>query len=179
MLETERLVLREWEETDAQELFKHARDPLVGLPCGWPPHQSVDESVEVIRNVLKDPETYAVCLKGSNAPIGSMGLKLADVSDSAERSDECELGYWIGQAYWGKGYIPEACEELIRHGFEDLGMRQMRCCYFEGNEKSKRVQEKLGFRFVETKHDMDVPLLGEKRISHVSVLTKEEWAMLQ
>ena len=50
MLETERLVLRRWEESDAENLYQYAKDPDVGPIAGWPPHQSVEESLDVIRN---------------------------------------------------------------------------------------------------------------------------------
>jgi acetyltransferase, GNAT family len=51
------------------------------------------------------------------------------------------------------------------------------CAYFEGNEKSKRVQEKLGFRHEKTLRDVDVPLLKEVRIEHVSLLSREAWRL--
>ena len=65
MLETERLILRRWEDGDAEDLFKYASDPDVGPIAGWPPHQSVDESRDVIKNVLSGKEAYAICLKES------------------------------------------------------------------------------------------------------------------
>ena len=52
MLETKRLILRRWEESDAERLYEYAKDPDVGPIAGWPAHQSMDESREVIRNVL-------------------------------------------------------------------------------------------------------------------------------
>ena len=57
MLETERLILRPWEESDAETLYEYAKDPDVGPIAGWPPHQSVEESLAVIRNVFKQCET--------------------------------------------------------------------------------------------------------------------------
>ena len=63
MLQTKRLILRPWQERDAQSLYEYAKDPEVGPPAGWPPHTSVENSREIIRNVLSSPETYAVCLK--------------------------------------------------------------------------------------------------------------------
>lgn len=66
-------------------------------------------------------------------------------TDMTERDDECELGYWLGKAFWGGGYMPEATREIIRHGFEDIGMTKIWCGYYEGNQKSKRVQENFGF----------------------------------
>ncbi len=174
MLETKRLVLRAWQESDAQSLYKYAQDPDVGPPAGWPQHTSVDNSLEIIRNVLSVPETYAVCQRDGKA-IGSVGLRLKGNTDMTDREDECELGYWIGKPFWGQGLIPEAAGELPRHAFEELHMRAVWCGYYEGNEKSHRVQDKLGFVYHHTTHDLEVLLLGEKRTGHASILTRERW----
>ena len=71
--------------------------------------------------------------------------------------------------------MPEAAEELLRHGFEDLGMEVVWCGFYDGNQKSKRVQEKLGFVFHHTCSEVPVPLLRETRVEHVNVMTKEHW----
>ena len=92
-IETERLILRPWDEDDAEDLYQYASDPDVGPPAGWPTHTSVENSREIIRSVLSAPETYAVCLKDHGKPIGSIGLHRNDL---AELEDEYELGYWIG-----------------------------------------------------------------------------------
>ena len=93
MLETERLILRRWKESDAESLFQYAKDPDVGPIAGWPPHQSVEESLNVIRNVFNGQEAYAICLKTDNKAIGAIELKLNGHTDMTERDDECELGY--------------------------------------------------------------------------------------
>ena len=174
MLETERLLLRPWEETDAQSLYTYAKDPDIGYPAGWPAHTSVENSRKIIRDVLSAPETYAVCLKDGKA-IGCVGLKLKGYTDMTDREDECELGYWLGKPYWGQGLIPEAARELLRYAFESLHMRAVWCGYYEGNEKSRRVQQKLGFLYHHTTENLDVELLQEQRTGHCSVLTKEQW----
>ena len=115
ILYTERLILRPWEESDAESLYKYASDPRVGPPAGWPPHASVESSREIIKGILSAPETYAVVLKETGEPVGSIGLKTH--CDLAEEDDEAELGYWIGVPYWGQGLIPEAAREILRHGF--------------------------------------------------------------
>ena len=176
MLKTQRLVLRPWQEADAQSLYEYAKDPAIGPPAGWPPHTSVENSRQVIKQFLSAPETYAVCLNGK--PIGSIGLKLKGFTDMTEREDECELGYWIGKPFWGQGLIPEAARELLRHGFEALGMNAVWCGYYDGNEKSHRVQEKLGFVYHHTTENLEVPLLNEIRTGHVSLLTKARWEEL-
>lgn len=136
MLETKRLILRKWTEEDASSLFEYAKDPEVGPVAGWPPHKSKEESLNVIRNVFNGAECYAICEKGSGKAIGAIELKLNGHTDMTNRDDECELGYWLGKPFWGKGYMPEAAKELIRHGFEDIGMTTIWCGYYEGNHKS-------------------------------------------
>lgn len=178
MMQTKRLILRPWQEADAESLYAYAKDPDIGLPAGWPPHKSVEDSRGVIRYVFSAPETYAVCLE-DGSPIGSIGLKLKGSTDMTDREDECELGYWIGKPFWGQGLIPEAAEELLRHAFEELGMRAVWCGYYEGNVKSRRVQEKLGFVHQYTTEGLELPLLGERRTGHTMLLTKERWKDLR
>ena len=175
-METERLILRRWREEDAEDLYTWARDPEVGPIAGWPPHRSAEESREIIRTVLSAPEAYAVCRKTDGRAVGSIQLKLNGPTDFSDRDDQCELGFWIGKPFWGQGLIPEAAQALLRRAFEDLGMRKVWCAYYDGNEKSKRVQEKLGFRYQWTTEGLDVPLMHETRTGHVNLLTKEEWA---
>ena len=179
LLETERLILRRFDESDAENVYLYAKDPDVGPIAGWPPHKSVDESREVIRNVFSGSEAYAVCLKSDNKAIGAIELKLNGHTDMTEKDDECELGYWLGKPFWGQGIIPEAVREILCHAFEDIGMNKVWCGYYDGNVKSKRVQEKCGFRYQWTTPDVDVPLMNEIRIGHVSCLTKEEWEQMQ
>ena len=178
ILETERLILRPWTENDAEELYKYASYPDVGPPAGWPPHTSVENSQEIILGVLSKPETYAVCLK-DNTPIGSIGLHLNGSTDMTDRDDECELGYWIGKPFWGQGMIPEASRELLRYAFEDLGMRAVWCGYYDGNEKSRKVQEKLGFVYQHKTEGLEVSLMNEIRTGHCSLMTKERWQKIQ
>ena len=174
-METERLLLRPWEDADAEDLYEFAKDPDVGPIAGWPAHRSVEESLEVIRGVLGRPETYAICLKEDGRAIGSIGLHLAGYTDMTDKDDECELGYWLGKPFWGRGIVPEAVREILRHAFEDLGMSCVWVGYYDGNDKSRRVQEKCGFRYQWTTDEVDVPLMNEVRKGHVSRLTREEW----
>ena len=172
ILETQRLLLRAWEESDAQECYRYAKDPLVGPSAGWPVHTSVENSRQVIRDVLMVPETYAIVLKETGLPIGSIGLHQTAI---CENKDEAELGFWIGVPYWGQGLVPEASRELLRHAFEDLNLSRVWCGYFDGNVQSKRVQEKLGFRYRRTVEDFPVRQLGETRTLHENLLTRGDW----
>ncbi len=176
VLETERLILRPWAEEDAAECYRYAKDPDIGPAAGWPVHTSVENSREIIRNVLSKPETYAIVLKETGLPVGSIGLHRNDL---ATGDDEAELGYWLGKPYWGRGIVPEAARELLRHAFEDRNLARVWCGYYDGNEKSRRVQEKLGFSYQWASENVPVPQLGEVRKGHVNCMTREEWETLR
>ena len=174
IIETERTILRPWHEEDAVDLYLYAKDPDVGPIAGWPVHTSVDNSREIIRSILSTPETYAVVLKTTNKAIGSIGLMISSQSNIGLPNNECEVGYWIGVPYWGQGLIPEAVKALQKHAFEDLGMKKMWCGYFDGNTKSKRVQEKCGFKYIMTKEKVPSQLEGELRTEHITCISNEE-----
>ena len=169
-LETKRLILRPWREEDAQQLYELCRDPEIGPAAGWPAHRSVEESLEVIRNVFDPDRTWAVTLRGNDLPIGTVGLK----DTTAVEGGEPELGYWVGRAYWGKDYIPEAAEAVLEHCFTTLSAERVWCGHYEGNEKSRRVIEKCGFVPAFSRRE-DVRLLNEERLCHYYALTAQQW----
>ena len=175
MLETKRLILRRWQDSDADSLYEYAKDQDVGPIAGWPAHQSIEESREVIRNVFNGKEAYAICMKTDRKAIGAIELKLNGHTDMTERDDECELGYWLGKPFWGKGFVPEAVKAMLRHAFSDIGMTKVWAGYYDGNIKSKRVQEKCRFRYQWKSEDVDVPLMHEKRTGYVNSLTRDQW----
>ena len=103
IFETERLILRPWELTDAEYLFQYASHPDVGPIAGWSPHVSVENSREIIENILSVSETYAVVLKELSHPVGSIGLMIGSASNIGIPDTEGEIGYWIGVPFWGQG----------------------------------------------------------------------------
>ena len=175
ILETERLILRPWEECDAEDLYQYASHPDIGPIAGWAVHTSVENSREIIRDVLSAPETYAVVLKETGQPVGSIGLMLGNASNIGLPDTEGEIGYWIGVPFWGQGLIPEAVRELMRYGFEQLNLEKIWCGYFEGNLKSKRVQEKCGFRYHHTAENVPCALSGVLRTEHLTCITRDQW----
>lgn len=175
ILTTDRLILRPWTDADAETLYQYAKDPEVGPIAGWPVHTSVENSLEIIRTVLSADETYAICLKDNNVAVGSVGLMIGKSSNLDLPDTEGEIGYWIGVPFWGQGLIPEACREIIRRGFEDLGLEKLWCGYFDGNIKSKRAQEKCGFRYHHTNRDIHWALMDDIRTEHVTCLSREDW----
>lgn len=173
---TERLTLRPWRETDAEDLYRYASDERVGPPAGWPAHKSVEESREIIRTVFSRDGVYAVTLKGTERAVGCIGLLAGAQCNFPLAPDEGELSYWLGVPFWGRGLIPEAARALLCHGFREMGLRAVWCGYFDGNAKSKRVQEKCGFRYHHTEPEKFYALTQDRRVEHVCRLTREEWA---
>lgn len=172
-MQTERLILRSWCEADAESLYEYAKDERVGPIAGWPVHTGVENSREIIRTALSADETYAVCLKEDNRAIGSIGLLIGKKSNLDLPESEGEIGYWIGVPFWGRGLIPEAMRELIRHAFDDLHLERLWCGYFDGNEKSKRAQEKCGFVYHHTNQDIHWELMDDIRTEHITCLEKQ------
>ena len=175
VLETQRLVLRPWADADAPELYEYAKDPRVGPMAGWPPHTSIENSRDIIRGILSEPETYAVVLKSTSKPVGSVGIMLPGSGSAPMEQSEAEIGYWIGVPFWGQGLIPEAVRELLRRCFEDLNRTAVWCGYYEGNVKSWRVQEKCGFCYHHTEQKQSP--LGDMRMEHFSRITLAQWQL--
>lgn len=175
MIGTERLILRPWEDTDAESLYEYAKDPAVGPVAGWPVHTSVENSLDIIRTVLSGEETYAVCLKEDNRAIGCVSLMIGKQSNIGLPDSEGEIGYWIGVPFWGRGLIPEAVRAVIRHAFLDRKLEVLWCGYFDGNEQSGRVQEKCGFVYHRTDKDIHWKVMDDIRTEHITRLTREEW----
>lgn len=171
-LETPRLLLRPWREDDAETLYRWASDPAVGPAAGWKPHVDVEDSRNVIRNVLSADGTFAVTVKAlGDEGVGSVGVFPCD---SGEAKGEPEIGYWIARPFWGRGLIPEAVRELQRYIFEETAAPRCWCAHFEGNEKSRRVIQKCGFthRFSQVTGPWPSDV---NPMTHFYVLTREEW----
>jgi len=143
VLETARLILRPYCERDIAELL-----PLIG-------------SLEVARTTLRIPHPYTeqdardflvniqaeeevrlgITLRGDGRLIGGVGLRVNSPHGHAE------LGYWLGVPYWGKGYATESAREMLRYGFENLGLHRIFATCFKYNPASGRILKKIGMRY--------------------------------
>ena len=121
------------------------------------------------------PPIYKCAMCGNVYAVATGIFYKSPNSVFAKNNDEYELGYWIGKPFWGQGLIPEASRELLRYAFEELGMRAVWCGYYDGNEKSRKVQTKLGFVYRYTSHGLSGKLLNEIRTGHCNLMTKERW----
>ena len=146
MMETDRILLRPWRESDAQALYKYASDPDVGPRAGWPPHKNVDESLQIIRTVFNTPTMWAVELKEAGEAIGCVGYLPASASNLQIPEDQCEVGYWIGKPYWGLGICTEALRLVIDYCFNVKHFTVLWGDFFPSNPASGRVMTKCGFK---------------------------------
>ena len=144
-IETDRLLLRPWLESDAGSLFKYASDPEVGPRAGWPPHKSEAESREVIRTIFHNDTTWAICLKETSEPIGAMGYMSSAGNNLPSRDGEPLVGYWVGRPYWNRGICTEALQMMLGHIRKDTDISSLISSHFIDNPASGRVMEKCGF----------------------------------
>ena len=145
-VETPRLRFRPWVDSDAEVLFKHASDPNVGPRAGWSPHQSVEESLEVIRDIFSNDHTWAIELKENKEVIGCIGYYTHEESNIGIDKMDAELGYWIAKPYWNLGLCTEALRAMIDYCFNTKGFFTLWSDFFVDNPASGRVMEKCGFR---------------------------------
>ncbi len=144
-METDRILLRHWQESDADVLYEYASDPDVGTMAGWPPHKSREESMEVIHTVFNNPTTWAIVLKETGKVVGAMGYGPSCECSLPSREGEPTVGYWIGKPYWGKGICTEALRLMIDHIRKTTTITSLVSGHFTDNPASGRVMEKCGF----------------------------------
>lgn len=145
MLETQRLILRNLTQEDANDFFEYSKDEEVGKNAGWKPHESLEESRQILNEVfLVEEDVFAMIEKQSGKLIGTVGL-ISDVTRTNE--DARMLGYALGKAYWGKGLMTEAVNALLTYGFDVKRYGIISVSYYTDNFRSQRVIEKCGFQF--------------------------------
>ncbi|MEN8249800.1 MAG: GNAT family N-acetyltransferase [Bacteroidota bacterium] len=144
ILETGRLILREFEPSDAKPMFELNSNPEVIKYTGDPPF----DSVEAVRGFLKNYSDYrkngygrwAVLLKPENEFIGWCGLKLNE-------EDFTDIGFRFFRKHWNKGYATEAAMATLAFGFNELGLDEIIGRVAAENTASVRVLEKINMRF--------------------------------
>lgn len=144
-LETERLLLRDWSIEDVDDLYDYAKNPNVGPHGGWKPHESKEESLEILQSLFLDKyDCWAIVEKQSGKVIGSIGYEI----DVRRPGINCrELGYALGEDYWGKGLMTEAAKAVIQYGFKEMALDLVSIYRSPWNHRSGRVIEKCGFQY--------------------------------
>ena len=149
VIETERLILRPFKQSDLHDFYEYASVPGVGEMAGWKHHETIEKSQEILDIFIKEDKTFAIVLKENNKVIGSLGIEKYGLEDKLTEFNSYygrEIGYVLSKDYWGKGIMPEAVMAVINYLFNNLQFDFLTCGYYNFNNQSKRVQEKCGFK---------------------------------
>ena len=157
-IETQRLILRPWQEADLEDLYEYASVPGVGEMAGWRHHENREESARILDMFIRQRKTFALVLKENGKVIGSLGLEEMDTDPEGVDKQGREIGYVLSKEYWGSGLMPEAVRAVIGYCFRHLGFDYLTCAHFLRNDRSRRVVEKCGFQYFgysrfETRYD--------------------------
>ncbi len=142
-LKTDRLVLRPYREADIAELLPLIGTREVAATTLRIAHPYTERDARAFFALTEDPDKMwlAITLSGDGRQIGGIGLRI-DMQFL-----HAEVGYWLGVTYWGKGYATEATREMLRYGFEDLGLHRIFASHFKHNPASGRILKKLGMQY--------------------------------
>ena len=175
---TERLLLTPWQATleDAKGLYEYAKHPEVGPNAGWPPHKSVEESMQILKELFVPSVAWAIREKKSGKIIGHISL---DDDKRREDVNSKEMGYNLAYDCWGKGYMTEAAKAVMDYGFEEFGLVVMSICTGPDNKRSQRIIEKCGFKFEGIQRRGYHILDGTDRDNLVYSILREEWEELK
>ena len=152
MLQTERLILRRFVESDAEAMFQNWASSAENLTyVTWDPHPDVEVTRNSIRNWVAsyaNPNYYKwdICLKENPEQV------IGDISivEMHEEDLSCEISYVLGKAYWGNGMMTEALKAIIDFCFTQAGFQKVRARYASLNPASDRVMEKAGMSYLKT-----------------------------
>lgn len=174
-LETDRLILRPFKYTDCDDLYEYARNPHIGPPAGWKPHDDLSETKAILRSFIEEDEVLAIVWRVNNKVIGSLGLH----KDPLRSADNVKmLGYVLSEDYWGKGIITEASKAVLSYAFNDLDLTLVTVQHYDYNQRSRRVIEKCGFKYEGTLRYCTRIYDGSTYDLVCYSMTKDEWEKL-
>lgn len=175
-LETDRLILRNWNIQDRYNLVEGLNDIEVTKWKGYDNYPyTLEDADKEIESILKKYEkgnyyNWAIVLKTENKVIGRVGLY--DIYDNVAHGG----GIWINRKYWNNGYATEAMKARTEFAFEELNLRKIENSFFEGNEVSWKLQEKLGYKIEGLKREaIQCKADGIIKNEYITGLLKGEW----
>jgi RimJ/RimL family protein N-acetyltransferase len=144
-LHTTRLLLRNIHLDDIDDIFEYSSNQNVGPNAGWKPHESKEETLEIMKSIFLEKETvWGIILKESNKLIGSIGL----IEDPKRENERVKmLGFALGEKYWGRKIMTEAASKVLNYGFENLSLDLISAYCYPFNTRSKGVLKGCGFSF--------------------------------
>jgi len=177
IIETERLVLRPLTLADAPRLAQIADHAEIARRLATMPHpydeRDALDFITRIRTATSGAACFAITLKGDGELIGTCGYGPAHQQPD-EAPPETDFGYWLGLDYWGKGYATEAARVVLAHAFERSGVAVITTDYQLGNDASRRVLVRLGFRLIGIRRRLSLGSGGDVETMQVE-LTGADW----
>ncbi len=145
-IESDRLILRNWEDSDIEDIVEGLNNINVSKWMASVPFPyTIDDAKCFIEHTKaldeKSKMAFAIVLKENNKVIG--GTEITNIN---KKDGTAGGGIWLNEAYQKNGYGTEAFAARIKYAFDELGLRRIENGYFPGNEKSKKMQEKLGYK---------------------------------
>lgn len=146
-LETERLIMRNWRESDIFDFYEYASVKGISEMTGWPHHENIEVTKGILKSFIENDVEYALVLKEEDKVIGSLGFHKRTADPNYKADIQREIGYVLSKVYWGRGLMPEAVREAIKYAFEEIKVDVLWTGHKSFNLQSQRVIEKSGFRF--------------------------------
>jgi RimJ/RimL family protein N-acetyltransferase len=144
VLETDRLRLRKPSVKDIPNILEHADNPKIAETTLNIPHPYREKDavfwINMANEGFKDKSgfVFAICQKSTDEFMGGIGLRIN------QRFNRAEMGFWIGEPFWNKGYTTEAAGEILKLGFEEIGLNKIIASHFVDNPASGQVMKKCG-----------------------------------
>ena len=177
VLDTPRLRLRRFTEADVDDIWPVVSNPEFPKMMSWAAHSDRSETlgfVQAAKKSLEQNTGVVWAIEHERRVIGSVGLDSMVFALYALRIDRAELGFWLAPEHWNKGLMTEAADAAVRCAFQTIGLHKVTVGCISENVASRRVIEKLGFRYIGRLED-DVWRDG-KWHSHLRYeLTAAEW----
>jgi RimJ/RimL family protein N-acetyltransferase len=160
ILETDRLILREFQLSDAEAFFAMDSNPKVHQYLWNKPVQKIEETIEIIEFVRKQYidngiGRFAMISKETNEFIGWAGLKY-NTEVVNNKTNFYDIGYRLGEKFWGKGYASEATFAWLKYAFETMNIKTMEAAAHTENAASNRILQKIGMQMTETYLEDDI-----------------------
>ena len=146
-IETERLIMRNWKESDIFDFYEYACVEGISELTGWPPHENIEVTKGILKDFIENDVEYALVLKETNKVIGSLGFHKRTADPNYKADIQREIGFVLSKEYWGRGLMPEAVRVAIKYAFEEIKVDVLWVGHKSFNHQSQRVIEKSGFNF--------------------------------
>ena len=140
---TERLILRNYRESDFDAYWQYVSSDKVGPMCGWPSYTDKQKAKERLNIEIAKEHQFAIYHKEAKKVIGSievMDCKIERFPELAGKNVK-EIGFMLSEEFWGQGIMPEALNAVIKFVFENLKLNEIVICHAEANIQSGKVQE--------------------------------------